>query len=170
MSERKISYSIDKIDSVLRFTLAYEGMLVRFGLTEDETYKKYFELSQKIECLKKEYSKYFIDELQHHIRYDGISIDRILEVLPSKSFIDFSKERERKLETEQHEYFWYRSAEDLVLRRLCSREVEEGYQKAKLDKRIILGYSEWGQTVYTSFTKGEYEEDFKECKKLIRKK
>ncbi len=169
MGKKEIYYSLDKVDVMIRFLLAYEDMTARFGLKEED-FEKCYKVMKQLEYLKKEYSKYFIESLQHCIKFDGISTDRVFEVLPSKSFIDFSKEREKELQKEQSEWFWYRSAEDLVLRRLGSHEVEEKYQKASLDDRLFLGYSEYGPTVYTSFTKREYEEDLEKIKKLIRKK
>ena len=48
--------------------------------------------------------------------------------------------------------------------------VEKDFQVTSLDKKIPLGFTSYGEIVYTSFTKGEYEEELKSRKKLIRKK
>lgn len=130
------------------------GEAIKYGLEE----------SKKLECLKEEYSKEFIEQIKQVVREECISSDKVLEILPSKTFIDASVEDVPGLG------YTISSGEDLVLRRLKYIRVEDDYQTALADEKVALGFSSTGDIVYTSFTKGEYEEELKSGKKLIRKK
>ena len=155
-------------EKIKELITAHKDLESGLRLIKSQAYKYCIDAAKKLEYLKEEYSKDFIERIQRDVKYDLISADRVFEVLPSKSFIDFSKAREKELQKEQSEWFWYRSAEDLVLRRLGSRDVEEKYQKTSLDDRLFLGYSPYGDAIYTSFTKKEYEEDM--AKTLAKRK
>ena len=98
------------------------------------------------------------------MKKECISLDKVLEILPSKEFIDLTTEEVPGLG------YTIKSAEDLVSRRLEYIRVEKDFQVTSLDKKIPLGFTSYGEIVYTSFTKGEYEEELKSRKKLIRKK
>ena len=130
------------------------GEAIKYGLEE----------SKKLECLKEEYGKEFIEKIQQIVKEECISSDKVIEILPSKSFIDASVVEIPGLG------YTTSSGEDLVLRRLKYIRVEDDYQTALADEKVALGFSSTGDIVYTSFTKGEYEEELKSGKKLIRKK
>lgn len=119
--------------------------------------------SKKLDYLKEEYSKSFVERLEKDVKDKCISSSKVLEIIPSKEFIDASKVSVPKLG------YTIISAEELVLKRLERLEIEDGYQKTLPDEKIVLGLTSYGDKVYTSFTKYEYEEDLK-SKKLIRKK
>ncbi len=120
--------------------------------------------SKKLDYLLIDYSEDFIKQIKQVVTKECISSDRVLEILPSKSFIDASAIVVPGLG------YKILSGEDLIVRRLKFIKVEKDFQKTSLGEKIALGYSSTGDIVYTSFTKGEYEENLKKCKKLIRKK
>ena len=129
-----------------------------------EAIKYGLEESKKLEYLKEEYGEEFIEKIQQIVKEECISSDKIIEILPSKKFIDSSV-----IEVPGLGYTIV-SGEDIILRRLKYIRVEDDYQKTLPDSKIALGFSSTGDMVYTSFTKGEYEEELKSCKRLIRKK
>lgn len=116
--------------------------------------------AKKIDYLKEEYSESFIERIEEVVKEECLSSERVLEVLPSKTFIDSSKVMIPKLG------YTIISGEDIVIKRLHSIDVEESYQKSLPDEQIKLGYSSYGDKIYTSFTKAEYEEDLKSKKKI----
>lgn len=130
--------------------------------------KKAYDISreeaEKLDYLKEEYGQKFIEEIQEIIVEECLSIDRVLEILPSKELIDSSRVDIPGLR------YPILSGEDLVIRRLRYLDVEREYQETMPESIIKLGYCSHGDTVFTSFTKKEYEEDLKAEKKLIRKK
>ena len=156
------------------YSLMFEQIILLLGIGKDlksglkiiisEALKYSLEESKKLEYLKEEYSKEFIEKIQQVVREECIPSDKVLEILPCKSFIDASVVEVPGLG------YTIVSGEDIVLRRLKYIRVEDDYQKTLPDAKIALGFSSTGDIVYTSFTKGEYEEDLKSGKKLIRKK
>ena len=143
--------------------------LARRGNVRDRIYpltKKATEISQeeaaKIECLRGEYGS-FIDEVQDTMVRYCLPVDRVYDVLPSKLFINSSNVVIPRYN------FDTISGEELVINRLCSLEDEKEYQETPLDRKIKLRYSRYGDTIFTSFTKGEYEEDLSYVKKLRKK-
>lgn len=120
--------------------------------------------AKKLDYLKTEYSKDFIKRIQQVVEEECISSDMVLEILPSKEFIDASVIKVPGLG------YTILSGEDLVVRRLKFIKVEDDFQKSASSDKIALGYSSTGDVVYTSFTKGEYEEELTSQKKLLRKK
>ena len=129
-----------------------------------EALKYGLEEAKKLDYLKEEYGKEFIGKIQQIVKEECISSDKVIEILPSKSFIDASVVEVPGLG------YTILSGEDVVLRRLEYIRVEKDFQVTSLDKKIPLGFTSYGEIVYTSFTKGEYEEELKSRKKLIRKK
>ena len=114
----------------------------------------------KLDYLKEEYSKKFIERIQKRIKDECLSAEEVFKIIPSKSFIEASE-----VEIPGFGYTIL-SGEDIVTKRLYFIDIEEDYQKALPDERVRLGYSSYGDTIYTSFTKAEYEEDLKTKKKI----
>ena len=126
--------------------------------------KKYgLDEAKKLDSLKAEYSADFITRIQQVVEEECISSLKVLDILPSKEFIDTSVMEVPGLG------YTILSGEDLVVKRLQSIRVEDYFQRKSSTEPIALGYSSTGETVYTSFTKGEYEDDLK-SKSRIRKK
>lgn len=135
--------------------------------------------SYRIEFLKDDCSKQFYDSLHRLVRGRylnipsyGIPVERLMEVLPSKEFMKWSKEEARRLSEKERSSIWYRSAEDIILERMESSKFEKEYQEAESDGLIYLGHTEYGygNSIYASFTKGQYEEDLKSAKALRKSK
>ena len=122
------------------------------------------EESKKLDYLKPDYSEDFIERIKQVVREECISSDKVLEMLPSKAFIDASAAEVPGLG------YKISSGEDLVVRRLKFIKVEEDFQKTSSGEKIALGWSSTGDIVYTSFTKEEYEDELTSQKKLLRKK
>ena len=120
--------------------------------------------AKKLDYLKEEYGEEFIERIKGAVVEKCLSIDKVLDILPSKELIDSSKVYIPGLQ------YPILSGEDIVIRRLYCLEIEKDYQETPLDFNIKLGYCSHGDTVLTSFTKREYEEDLESKKKLIRKK
>ena len=141
----------------------------------DEAKKYSKDEAEKFELLSRGYSSEFVKYLQKIIEADLISLDRVLEVLPSKEFIETSIihlpsgfiKAPIKIMPYHYEVV---SAQELVFKRLESAKFEEDYQAISDDEKIMLGSCDSGARLYTSFTKGEYEADLEAKKKLIRKK
>ena len=123
---------------------------IKYGISEAE----------KLDYLKEEYSKSFVERIQEIVKEECLSSDKVLQILPSKSFIDASEIKIPKLG------YTTKSGEDIVTKRLSFIDIEESYQKTLPDEQIKLGYSSYGEKIYTSFTKTEYEEDLKTKEKI----
>lgn len=128
-----------------------------------ETLIKSSEEASKLEYLKVEYSEDFIKRLQDVIKRRVIPCSRVIDILPSKEFIDISKVKTPL-------GYDIVSGEDLVVRRLDMFGIEKEYEKASSEERLVLGYASTGDKVYTSFTKGEYELDLKRKQSLKRER
>ena len=153
------------------YTLLFDEFksLAKSGNVGDRIYpltKKAFELAEeeatKIDYLKGEYGP-FIDEVKDTMVRYCLPVDRVYDVLPSKQFIDSSS-----VVIPRYTYPAI-TGEEIVINRLCSLEDEKAYQETPLDRKIKLRYSQYGDTIFTSFTKGEYEEDLSYVKKLRKK-
>jgi hypothetical protein len=118
----------------------------------------------KLDDLKDEYGEHFIKILKYIVVDKCLSIDKVLEILPSKELIDSSSVWASGLN------YMPLSGEEIVIRRLYTPEGEKEYQEAPLEARLKLNVGPHGSITYTSFTKREYEEDLKSKKILIRKK
>lgn len=146
--EIKILISIHKdLRSGLRLMISEA---IKYGI--DETLK--------LEYLKETYSEHFIDRIEEIVKEECISSEEVLKILPSKEFIDSSALKVPKLG------YTIMTGEDIVIKRLHSIDIEESYQKTLPDEKIKLGYSSYGDKIYTTFTKIEYEEDLKTKKKI----
>ena len=140
-------------------------MAIKYGRGEKE----------KLELLSGQYSSEFVEYIQRIVQSELVSSDRVLDILPSKEFIEKSKiylphrfvKAPLKMIPFRYEVV---SAQEFVLKRLESVKFEKYYQDVLDDEKIMLGSCDSGDRLYTSFTKGEYEEDLKTKKKLIRKK
>ncbi len=135
--------------------------------------------SYRIEFLKDDCSDNFYDSLHRLVRGRylnipsyGIPVERLMKVLPSKEFMKWSKEEAKRLSKKERNSIWYRSAEDIILERMENSKFEKEYQEAESDGLIYLGYTEYGygNSIYASFTKGQYEEDLKTAKALRKSK
>ncbi|MEE3343804.1 MAG: hypothetical protein VZS44_06925 [Bacilli bacterium] len=133
-------------------------------LIKSEAFKYGKEEAKKLDYLKEEYGKEFIEKIQEIVQDECISSDKAIEILPSKTFIDYSITEVPVLG------YTIKSGEDLVLKRLKSLRVEDDYQKTLPEEKIALGYCSSGDIVYTSFTKKEYEEELRSRKRIKRKK
>ena len=135
--------------------------------------------SYRIEFLKDDCSDHFYDSLHRLVRGRylnipryGIPVERLMKVLPSKEFMKWSKEEAKRLSKKERNSIWYRSAEDIVLQRMENSKFEKEYQEAESDGLIYLGHTEYGygNSIYASFTKGQYEEDLETAKALRKSK
>ena len=117
----------------------------------------------KLDDLKDEYREHFIKILKYIVVDKCLSIDKVLEILPSKELIDSSSVWASGLN------YMPLSGEEIVIRRLCTPEGEKEYQEAPLEARLMLNVGPHGAVTYTSFTKGEYEEDLSYVKKIRKK-
>ncbi len=151
-------------DEIKKLISTHKDLMSRLKLIISEAIKYGLEEAKELDYLKEDYSKEFVGKVQQVVKDECISSEKVLEILPSKTFIDSSLIEVPGLG------YTISSGEDLVLRRLKYVRVEDDYQTALADEKITLGFSSTGDIVYTSFTKGEYEEELKSGKKLIRKK
>ena len=117
----------------------------------------------KLDYLKEEYGKIFIERLQYIVVEKCLSVDKVLEILPSKELIDSSSV---VVPAQVYPTF---TGEDLVIIRLSSPEGEIEFQETSLESYIKLGICRHGDTIFTTFTKEEYLEDLKSTKKLIKR-
>jgi hypothetical protein len=131
---------------------------------KDEAYDIARDEAAKLDDLKDEYGEHFIKILKYIIVEKCLSVDKVLDILPSKELIDSSSVWASGLN------YMPLSGEEIVIRRLSSPEREKEYQEAPLEARLKLNVGPHGSMTYTSFTKREYEEDLKSKKILIRKK
>lgn len=133
------------------------------------------EEEKKLECLSEQYPHVFVKYIKSIVKTELISSDKVLDILPSKEFMEASIiqlpqgfiKAPLKIMSSSYEVS---SAQEFILKRLESAEFEAYYQDVLADEKIMLGYCDSGAKIYTSFTKGEYEEDLKTKKQLIRKK
>ena len=127
--------------------------------------------SYRIEFLKGAFKDHYLC-LYNLVRYHGLLASDIMEVLPSKEFMEDTVKKAHEMTIAEPRSIAYRPAEDLVYFRLLDGKFEEKYKKTAPESKILLGHSEYGYgtTIYSSFTKGEYEEDLKSAKALRKSK
>ena len=126
----------------------------------------------RMEFLKEVFTEFCIP-LYGAIRYRGLRAHHIMDVLPTKEFMEDTKIKAHEMTVAEPRSIAYKPAQDLVYFRVISGKFEkEEYPKAKPDEKIYLAHSEYGYgtTIYTSFTKGEYEEDLEKAVQLRKKK
>lgn len=127
--------------------------------------------SYRIEFLKGAFKDHYLC-LYRLVRYHGMPASEIMKVLPSKEFMEDTVKKAHEMTIEEHRSIAYRPAEDLVYFRLLDGKFEEKYKKTAPESKILLGHSEYGYgtTIYSSFTKGEYEEDLAKAKVMRKEK
>ena len=157
------AYSL-MVEEIKRLISTHKDLGSGLLLIRGEAQKYGLEEAEKLNYLKAEYSEKFIEEIQQVVVEECISSDKVLEILPSKEFIDTSEIEIPGLN------YTVLSGENLVVRRLKYIGVEDEFQKTPLSEKIILGNSSSGNTVFTSFTKEEYEKELTSKKKVLSKK
>lgn len=157
----KIKKSIGEYDDFLTLLDEVSGLKRVHAVTD----------SYRIEFLKGAFERDY-RAIYNLVREYGVRASSIMEVLPSEKFIEYSREKARELNNREHRSIIYKPATDLVLRRLEKGAAAEKYPGTGPDEHVYLGYTEYcyGNTIYTSFTKGEYEKDLKRALQKRKKK
>ena len=127
--------------------------------------------SYRIEFLKGVFKSWYTC-LYRSVRYEGVRASDIMDVLPTKEFMEDTRIKAHEMTVAEPGSIAYKPAEDLVYFRVSDVDVAKKYKRTKPGSKIYLGYSEYGYgtTIYTSFTKGEYEEDLEKAKGMRKKK
>lgn len=125
--------------------------------------------SYRIEFLKDTLTEYYTS-LYNSVRYFGLPASYLMDILPSKKFMEDSIVEAKRLNATKNDgSLFYVPAQDLVyFRSLYGKFEKEMYPQAKPDEKIFISYTEYGRRVYSSFTKAEYEKDL-EAAKVLRK-
>lgn len=149
----------------------YEDLLAVLDNVCDDEKIHHITDSYRIEFLKDTLTEYYTS-LYNSVRYFGLPTSYLMDILPSKKFMEDSIVEAKRLNATKNDgSLFYVPAQDLVyFRSLYGKFEKEMYPQAKPDEKIFISYTEYGRKVYSSFTKAEYEEDLEKAIQLRKKK
>ena len=125
--------------------------------------------SYRIEFLKGTFKERY-PNLHQLIRYCNMSVSDLMEILPSKKFMNFSERKARELTRTQANFDLYLPAKELVLSRFEFDSFDKKYKESEMKLPVVLTDLSYGSKALTSFTKAEYEEDLEKAVQLRKKK